>query len=307
VSAEGGTRAVVAALLSNLGIAASKLVAAVLTGSGSMLAEAVHSLADSGNQLLLLLGSRSARRLPDAEHPFGHGPARYFYAFVVAVVLFTLGALFALVEGVNKLRHPHQVNDAAVAFGVLVVSIALESLSFRTAVAAANPARGGRSWWAFIRQSKSPELPVVLLEDAAALVGLALALVGLALTSAPGDGRWDAVATLAIAALLGAVAAVLAVEMRSLLIGEAASAAELEAIRAALVDGVAVLSVIHLRTMHLGPEELLLGAKVEMDQTLVLSDVAKEIDAAEARVRAVVPSATLMYVEPDVRRGPEAQ
>jgi cation diffusion facilitator family transporter len=302
VSAGGGTRAVVAALLANLGIAASKFVAALLTGSGSMLAEAVHSLADSGNQVLLLFGSRSARRAPDAEHPFGHGPARYFYAFVVAVVLFTLGSLFALLEGIEKLHNPHEVDSPTIAIVVLALSIVLESLSFRTAIREANPLRRGRSWTAFVKQSKSPELPVVLLEDLAALVGLVLAMVGVVLTVVTGDVMWDALGTLSIAALLAVVAAILAVEMRSLLIGEAASQEEIAEIRTALVDGQHVTEVIHLRTMHLGPEEILVAAKVAMAPALQLPEIARAIDEAESRVRQVVPSATLMYVEPDVLR-----
>ena len=234
MSAEGGAKAVLAALLANLGIAVSKFVAFLVTGSSSLLAESVHSLADCGNQGLLLLGRRTARRAADETHPFGYGRDRYFYAFVVSVVLFTLGSLFALYEGIHKITNPEPIESAAVAIGVLLVAIVLESLSFRTAIKEANPVRGGRSWPGFIRHTTSPDLPVILLEDAAALLGLVFALVGVVLAELTGSPIWDGIGTLAIGVLLGLVAAVLAVEMKSLLIGESATAGQVRAIRTAL-------------------------------------------------------------------------
>lgn len=220
---EGSTRAIWAAFLANLGIAIVKFVAFLFTGAASMLAESIHSVADTGNQALLTLGGRRGRQAPTAAHPFGFGRERYFWAFLVAVVLFTLGSLFALFEGYEKLRHPHAIESPGWAFGALLVAIALESWSLRTAVQEADKVRAGLSWWAFIRRSKSPELPVVLLEDVGALLGLGCALVGVSLAVVTGESRFDAVGSIAIGLLLGVIAVTLGIEMRSLLIGEAAS------------------------------------------------------------------------------------
>jgi cation diffusion facilitator family transporter len=302
MSTGGGRKAVIAALLANLGIAVSKLVAFAITRSSSMLAESVHSLADSGNQWLLLFGAKRAQVAADEEHPFGHGTARYFWAFVVAVVLFTVGGAFALYEGVEKLMHPHHLDSPAVAIIVLVVAVGLEGLSMRTAVREARPQLGGRTYWRFIRETKTPELPVVLLEDSAALVGLLLALAGVSLTAATGEPAWDAMGTVAIGLLLVTVAGVLAVEMHSLLIGEAASPDVVAAIRTALTGNGDFERVIHLRTMHLGPDELLVAAKVATPPGGRTETLAVQIDAAERRVRAAVPAATIVFVEPDVDR-----
>ncbi len=299
---EGSTRAILAAFLANLGIAIAKFVAFLFTGAASMLAESIHSVADTGNQALLALGGRSGRRAPTAAHPFGFGRERYFWAFLVAVVLFTLGSLFALFEGYEKLRHPRQIQSPAWAFGALLVAVALESWSLRTAVREAGKVRAGQSWWAFIRRSKSPELPVVLLEDVGALLGLGCALVGVSLAVVTGESRFDAVGSIAIGLLLGVIAVTLGTEMQSLLIGEAAGQAEVAAIRAALIDGPVVRRLIHVRTLQLGPDELLVGAKVEFDAALSFAEVAEAIDEAEQRVRAKVPSARVIYLEPDCYR-----
>ena len=303
MSSSGGSKAIVAALTANLGIAATKFVAFALTQSSSMLAEAIHSVADSGNQLLLLLGSKRASRPASAEHPFGYGGQRYIYAFIVSIVLFSVGGLFALYEALHKWQHPEPITGTWwwVPLVVLGVAIGLETFSFRTAIAESNPLRGNQSWVQFIRTAKAPELPVVLLEDAAALLGLVFAFFGVAMTLATGDGRWDAVGTGLIGVLLVCVAAVLAVEMSSLLIGEAASTADVAAIETALVGGL-LQRIIHLRTLHLGPEELLVAAKVAVDPQVSVADVARAIDEAEARVRAAVPIAQLIYIEPDVQR-----
>ena len=303
MSASGGNKAIVAALGANLAIAAAKFVGFLVTRSSSMLAEAIHSLADSGNQVLLLVGGKRARREADDRHPFGYGRERYFYAFVVSVVLFTVGSLFAIYEGIEKIRHPHHLDSAIVAIGILSFAIVAEAFSFRTAISETRPLKVGMSWVAFIRHAKSPELPVVLLEDLAALVGLVLALLGVGLTVVTDDPIWDGVGTLSIGLLLGAVAVVLAVEMKGLLIGESASRASVDAIRAALVDGSTVTRVIHLKTLHLGPDELLVAAKIAVDPTLGLPEIARAIDAAEVRVRAVEPLARQMYLEPDLDRG----
>jgi cation diffusion facilitator family transporter len=303
VSASGGSRAIVAALGANVGIAVTKFIAAALTGSSSMLAEAIHSVADSGNQVLLLIGGRRSRREATAKHPFGYGRERYVYAFIVSVVLFTVGGLFAIYEGVHKLMHPEPIHSWQwVPVTVLVVSIGLESFSFRTAVQETNPLRAGSGWAAFIRGARAPELPVVLLEDAAALVGLVFALFGVGLTLITDNGIWDGLGTLAIGALLVVVAVILAIEMKSLLIGESATGDQVEAIEAALLGGPEVERVIHLRTLHLGPDELLVGAKIAVAHDETAQAVARAIDAAEARIRTAVPIARVIYLEPDIYR-----
>lgn len=298
----GGTRAIVAALAANLGIAATKFVAFLLTSSSAMLAEAVHSVADSGNQLLLLVGGRRARREADDRHPFGYGRERYVFAFVVSVVLFSVGGLFALYEAYHKWHDPHPITAWQwVPVVVLLVAIGLESYSFRTAIHESNLVRGKQSWPQFVRTAKAPELPVVLLEDLGALIGLVFALVGVGLTLLTGNGLWDAAGTACIGALLVVIAVVLAIETKSLLLGEGATEADLARIRAALV-GDGVPSVIHLRTLHLGPEELLVAAKIEVPAAESAADVAAAIDAAEQRVRTAVPIALVIYLEPDLRR-----
>jgi cation diffusion facilitator family transporter len=302
VSSGGGGKAVAAALGANLGIAVIKFVAFAITGSSSMLAEGVHSVVDSGNQGLLLVGARSSRRRASADHPFGYGRDRYVYAFLVALLLFSAGGLFAVWEGIGKIRHPHHLDSPVVAVAVLVIAIALEGYSLRTAVGESRHHKGGDSWIGFVRHAKIPELPAVLLEDVAALTGLGLALLGVLLAEVTDDPVWDGVGTVAIGALLISVAGLLVVETKSLLVGEAAAPAQVRAIEAALVGG-PVERVIHLRTMHLGPEELLVGAKLALPGRVSLGDVASAIDAAEQRVRAAVPIARVIYLEPDLDRG----
>ncbi|GAB3594696.1 cation diffusion facilitator family transporter [Angustibacter peucedani] len=306
MAAGGGTTAIVAALAANLGIAVTKFVAFLLTRSSSMLAEAIHSLADSGNQVLLLVGGKRAQRQATPQHPFGYGRERYVYGFVVSIVLFTVGGLFALYEAWHKWHDPHGIHAWQwVPVAVLVAAIGMEGFSFRTAVRESNHVRGQRSWKDFVRTAKAPELPVILLEDLAALVGLVLALFGVVMTLLTDDGRWDAVGTAMIGLLLVVVAAVLAVEMKSLLLGEGATPENVRAVEAALV-GDGVTSVIHMKTLHLGPEELLVAAKIAVPATDSAADVADAIDGAERRVRAAVPIARVIYLEPDVRR-PAAQ
>lgn len=303
MSTEGNTRAIIAALCANLGIAVTKFVAYLLTGSSAMLAESIHSVADSGNQALLLVGGRRARRRPTAEHPFGYGHERYVYAFLVAIVLFSLGGLFALYEAWHKISDPHPITAWHwVPLVVLVVAVAMESMSLRTAVRESNAVRGGIGWVQFIRRSKSPELPVVLLEDFGALVGLVFALAGVGLTLLTGNGVWDGVGTAAIGVLLVTIAAVLALEVKSLLIGEAASGEHVRLIEQAITARSDVHSVIHMRTLHLGPEELLVAAKIAIDSEDSAREIARAIDGAEARIRAAVPIARLIYLEPDLLR-----
>lgn len=302
MSDEHEVRAVVAALGANVGIAVLKFLAFGITGSSSMLAEGVHSVADSGNQLLLLVGRRRSGREPTPQHPFGYGRDRYIAAFLVALVLFSLGGLFALYEGWHKISHPHAIEDWPWAIGVLLGAVCLEAFSFHTGVRQSNRVRGGASWIQFIRRAKAPELPVVLLEDSAALLGLAAALAGVSAAVVTGDGRWDGAGTLAIGVLLVSVATVLGIETKSLLLGEAASRETVQAICDALVDGTMVPEVIHLRTLHLAPDELLVAAKIAVNHDDTAAEVARAIDEAEARVRTAVPIARVIYLEPDILR-----
>ena len=302
---EGSRKAIVAAFLANLGIAIAKFVGFALTGAASLLAEALHSVADTGNQSLLFLGGRRARRMPTPEHPFGYGHERYFWAFVVALMLFSLGGLFAMFEGIEKLLHPHEIESATIALAVLGVAIVLEAFSFRTAFRETRAVKGDESWWRFIRRSKSPELPVVLLEDTGALLGLGLAFAGVTLAEVTGNPRWDALGSVGIGILLIVIAIVLAAEMKSLLIGESATAPTEAAVRAAITDGNEVRRIIHLRTLHLGPDELLVAAKIDIDAASV-PDLAHAIDTVEGRVRAAVPIARLIYLEPDLYRSEAA-
>ena len=304
MSVEGGTRAIIAAMFANLGIALTKFVAFLITTSSSMLAEAVHSLADTGNQALLLIGGRQSRRRATPEHPFGYGRDRYIYAFIVSVVLFSVGGLFALYEGYHKIVDPHPIERWYVAVGVLLVAIALEGFSFRTAIVESNKVRSKQSWPEFVRRAKAPELPVVLLEDLGALIGLNFALIGVVLAVWTGNGVWDGIGTVGIGLLLVVIAAVLAVEMKSLLLGEAASPVAQERIKAALMSQTGVDSIIHIRTLHLGPDELLVAAKIAVNGSATAAEVAATIDAAEAAIRAVEPTARNIYLEPDIRRAP---
>ncbi len=307
MSTEGGTRAILAALMANLGIAVTKFVAFLLTGSSSMLAESVHSVADSSNQGLLLLGGRRARKQATPEHPFGYGRERYFWAFVVSIVLFSIGGLFALYEAYHKYQHPEPITAWAwVPVVVLVVAIALESFSFRTAIVESNHVRGKRSWGEFIRSAKAPELPVILLEDFAALLGLVFALSGVVLTLITGNGVWDAVGTALIGVLLVTVAFVLSVEMKSLLLGEAATVENVRAIETAIDAAPGIDRVIHMRTLHIGPEELIVAAKVAVAHSDTGNVIADTINVAELRARQAVPDLTLLlYLEPDIDHGAE--
>ncbi|MGW2414124.1 cation diffusion facilitator family transporter [Streptomyces tubercidicus] len=300
MSASGGTKAIVAALGANLAIAAAKFVAFAFSGSSSMLAEGVHSVADSGNQGLLLLGGKKAKRAATAEHPFGYGRERYIYGFLVSIVLFTIGGVFALYEGYEKIHEPHALDNWYWPVGVLVFAIIAEGFSFRTAIKESNELRGQQTWAQFVRRAKAPELPVVLLEDFGALVGLVLALGGVGLTLATGDGIWDGIGTMCIGALLVLIALVLAAETKSLLLGEAAGPEQVAKIRAAVVDGEVVTRVIHMRTLHLGPDELLVAAKIAVQHDDTATEIARAINAAESRIREAVPIARVIYLEPDI-------
>ncbi|SDT69909.1 cation diffusion facilitator family transporter [Actinoplanes derwentensis] len=309
MSAEGGTKAIVAALSANLGIAVTKFGAFLLTSSSSMLAESIHSVADSGNQLLLLIGGKRARRAATPEHPFGYGRERYIYAFIVSIVLFSVGGLFALYEGYHKFQESlHAENGGAITSWhwvpvvVLVVATGLESYSFYTAITESNHTRGDTSWVDFVRRSKAPELPVVLLEDFGALIGLILALFGVGMTLATGDGRWDAIGTGAIGVLLVGIAATLAIETKSLLLGESANPEAVRKIEQAILAGDGVERIIHMKTLHLGPEELLVAVKIAVPKSETAEEVARHIDQTEVRIREAVPIARVIYIEPDIYR-----
>ncbi len=304
MSTGGGARAIIAALSANAGIALAKFAGFVVTGSSSMLAESVHSLADTVNQALLLLGRRTSRRRATTAHPFGFGRERYLYGFVVALLLFTLGAVFAVYEGVHKVADPHPLDEPLVAVIILVLAMGMEGFSFRTAVSESREHKDrDESWWRFVRDAKIPELPLVLAEDTGALIGLVFALCGVVLSVLTGDPVWDGIGTLAIGVLLGVIALTLIVEMKSLLIGEGADPDLLETITGELVGG-RVERVIHIRTQYLGPDELLVAAKIALVPDITLREVARAIDEAEARVRASVPQAKLIYLEPDLDRDP---
>ncbi len=298
---DGSRRAIIAAFFANLGIAIAKFVGFVITGSASMLAEGVHSVADTSNQGLLFYGGTAARRSATPAHPFGYGRERYFWSFAVALVLFSAGGAFALWEGIKKFQDPHEIESLSVAVGILVVGILLESYSLWTAIKESRRVKDPNiSWWAFIRTSKQPELPVVLLEDIGAETGLFLALGGVLMADATDNPRWDAVGSMSIGVLLIVIAVILMVEMKSLLIGEAAGAKDREEIIAALENGPHVQRLIHIRTQHIGPDEILVGAKLEFDATLTTDQLVAAINATEDAVRVAEPRVTVIYVEPDV-------
>ncbi len=294
----GNRRVVLAALMANMGIAIAKFVAWAFTGSAAMLAEAVHSVADTGNQALLFLGGRRAQKPPSREHPFGYGRERYFWAFVVALILFSMGSLFALYEGYHRLVDPHPITSPAWAIAVLTIGIGLEGFALRTAVRAAEQERGELGWWQFIRRARSPEIPVVLLEDVGAVIGLVVALVGVALTTFTGDARFDAMGSLAIGLLLGVIAIVLAREMKSLLIGEGARDAHIDHIRSTIRADREIVAIHDLRTLHLGPERLLVVARLELDAELGFGAVSAALDRVEAALRQTLPLVSDVYLEP---------
>lgn len=300
---DGSRRAIIAAFFANLGIALAKFIGFLITGSAGLLAEAGHSLADTGNQALLMFGGKRSRRAPNASHQFGFGNERFFWAFVVALVLFSGGGLFALYEGTQKLIHPHQAESIGVAVAILLAAVALESFSLATAVREVRHIKDpAMSYWRFIRTSKQPELPIVLLEDIGAQIGLMFALFGLMMTSITDNARWDALGSVAIGLLLTVIASILAVRMKALLIGESASAVDQATVVDALAGSPYVTRLIHVRTLHLGPDEVMVAAKLEFERDLSMSDLAAAVDAAEASLRQAVPTVTLIYIEPDLYR-----
>jgi cation diffusion facilitator family transporter len=302
MSTEGGTKAVVAALMANTGIAISKFVAFAITGSTSMLSEAIHSVADALNQVLLLVGGKRSKRVADDQYQFGYGRVRYVYGFMVAIVLFVVGGIYSLYEGWHKWNHPEPVTDHWIAIGVLSIAIILETFSFRTAIVETNKVRGKRSFAKFVRDARQPELPVILLEDFGALIGLVFAMFGVSAAVITGDGRWDGMGAMAIGSLLIVIAIILVREMSAMLIGEGALPEEYDAVKAALESAPLIERVIHLRTLHVGPDALLVGAKIAITKHDSAQDIAQGIDEAERLLRIAVPSAQYVFLEPDLDR-----
>ena len=306
MSTEGGTKAVIAALMANTGIAISKFVAFAITGSTSMLSEAIHSVADSLNQVLLLVGGKRSKRVADDKYQFGYGRVRYVYGFMVAIVLFMVGGIYSLYEGWHKWSHPEPVTDYWVAIGVLSIAILLETFSFRTAIIETNKVRGKRSIAKFVKDARQPELPVILLEDFGALIGLVFALVGVSAAVITGDGRWDGMGAMAIGSLLIVIAIILVREMSAMLVGEGALPEEYDAVQAALESAPLVERVIHLRTLHVGPDSLLVGAKIAIAKTDSAEDIVRGIDEAGRLLRIAVPSAQYVFLEPDLDKGKQS-
>nr|WP_228266193.1 cation diffusion facilitator family transporter [Microlunatus elymi] len=296
----------IAALLANTFIAVLKFAGWALTGASSMLAEAIHSVADTGNQFLLLIGGRRAKKEATAEHPFGYGRERYVFAFMVAIVMFSIGGVFALYEAYHKLEeilaghHDDLGRWWWVPIVILIGAIIAEGLSLRTAIGESNKARGSQRLSRFIRSAKAPELPVVLLEDSAAVIGLVFALFGVVLTKITGNGIFDVIGTALIGLLLVAVAITLATETKSLLLGEAASPQAIDKINSALVGTEGVDRVIHMKTLHLGPEEIMVAAKIAVSPEDSATEVAGLINRAESAIRAAEPMVTALYLEPDI-------
>ncbi|MGA7228894.1 MAG: cation diffusion facilitator family transporter [Acidimicrobiia bacterium] len=300
MSTGGNTKAILAAMLANAGIAVAKFVAFLVTGSASLLAESIHSLADTSNQGLLILGGKRAKKIADDRHQFGYGRERYFWGFIVAMVLFSLGGVFSIFEGIEKIRDPHELESLGWAIGVVIFAMLMEGWSFRTAAMEAAKVKGSRSYWQFVRWSRSPELPVVLLEDAGALVGLTFALAGVSLSAITGDAFWDGVGTLGIGVLLVLIAVTLTIEMQSLLIGESATTDDVATIVRVVTANEAVTRIIDLRTQHLGPDELLVAGKIEFDRSLRAPEVSRAIDQVETSIREAVPLSMRIYIEPDI-------
>jgi cation diffusion facilitator family transporter len=299
----GPTRrvAVLTALAANVAVAVAKAAAAAITGSSAMLAESLHSVADSVNEILLIVGARRARRPADLRHPFGHARYRYLYAFVVSLAVFWIGGVLSVIEGVEHLMAGERVRDPRWALGILVLAAALEGWSLLTTTRAWRGAKGGLSWKRLVRDTKAPDLIVVFLEDVGAIVGVAIAAAGLTLTAITGEGAWDALASIAIGILLMAVGLLVNRETQSLLVGEAATVEIVGAIRDAIAGTDGVDGVRELRTIHIGPDDLVVAAGVWVDPRRTATAISRSINEAERRVRAVAPFRTIVTIEPRVK------
>jgi cation diffusion facilitator family transporter len=291
-------RAVLYALGANSGILIAKGTAAAITGSSAMLAEAIHSAADCGNQVLLLRGMKEAKREPDAKHPLGYGNVVYFWAFLVAVLLFTVGGMFSVYEGWHKLHEPEPMSNAMVAIGVLVVSIVLEAFSLAGCVREIRKVSGGMSLWKFFRVSRNSELIIVLGEDIAALAGLALALIAILLALATGNPMFDALGSMAVGVLLIFVAILLSLEIKALITGESAEAETENAIRVFLTARSEVAEVYSLLTLQMG-QGIMLAIKARMKETGSATAMIQDINRVEADLRAAFPAVRWCFFEPD--------
>jgi cation diffusion facilitator family transporter len=300
MAAGGSNRTVLTALFANFGIAVAKFVGFSITGASSMLAESIHSLADTTNQGLLLIGGKRASKDANDTFHFGYGRERYFWSFVVALLLFSVGAGYALYEGIIKIRDPHEISNLPVAIGILLFAMLLEAYAFSTAFREASRIRGDRNWWQFIRTTRNPELPVVLLEDSGAMLGLLVALGGLGMSELTDDAIWDGIATFVIGLILASIAVTLAVEMKSLLIGESASVEHEQLIASVFANEPSIERVIDVKTQHIGPEDLLVAARVKFDASLAGDDLALAIDGVHARLKEAVPIADFIYIEPEL-------
>ena len=292
------------ALGANVAVAIAKGIAAAITGSSAVLAESLHSVADSVNEILLLVGARRAVRPADLRHPFGHARYRYLYAFVVSLAVFWIGGVLSVLEGVNHLVTREEIVDPRWAFAVLALAALLDGWSLRTTKLAWRGAKGELSWRRVIRDTKAPDLIVVFLEDVGALAGVAIAAIGLGLTTITDDGTWDAIASIAIGILLMAIGLVVNRETQSLLVGEAAAVDVVAAIRDAIASTAGIDGVRELRTIHIGPDDLVVAAGVWVDASSSATAISRSLDNAERRVREVAPFRTVVVIEPRVRDRP---
>jgi len=292
--------AVLVALAANLAVAAAKLGAFLITRSSALLAESLHSLADSANEILLLVGARRSSRPADRRHPFGHARFRYVYAFLVSLTVFWIGGVFAVVEGIAHLASSEPIEDPRWAFGVLAIGALLDGWSLRTTLRSGRSAKGLMSWRQLVRVTKAPELIVIFLEDLGALIGISIAAIGVGLATITGVVVWDAIASIAIGLLLMAIGLVVNRETQSLLLGESATAEMETRIRDAIATTAGIDGVVNLRTIHLGPDDLVIAAAITVDGATDATAIAKSIVDAEASVRAAMPFRTVIYLEPRV-------
>jgi cation diffusion facilitator family transporter len=293
--------ALLTALAANVAVAVAKGIAAAITGSSAVLAESLHSVADSVNEILLIVGARRAGRPADLQHPFGHGRYRYLYAFVVSLAVFWIGGVLSVVEGVDHLLTREDIGDPRWALGVLALGALLDGWSLRTTTLAWRGAKGELTWRRLIRDTKAPDLIVVFLEDVGAIAGVAIAAVGVTLTTITHDGIWDAIASIAIGILLMAIGMVVNRETQSLLVGESAAADVVATISDAIETTEGIDGVRELRTIHIGPDDLVVAAGVWVDAASSATAISRAIDDAERRVLAVAPFRTVVTIEPRVR------
>jgi cation diffusion facilitator family transporter len=304
----GDTKHIIQSLVANSAIATAKGVAAVITGSGALLAETIHSAADCGNQLLLLMGVKRSRKPPDAKHPLGYGRAVYFWSFMVALLLFTGGGMFSIYEGVHKYRHPETPGDGLwLGIGILAFSLAIEGWATFSNIVELNKRRRGKPFMRYLRETKDSDLVVIFGENSAAVLGLTLALIAIVIAKQTGDGRWDAVGSLAIGVVLIGVAVFLAIEVKSLLLGESADPELDAAVRELVKEEPAVEDLMQLISIQQGPGEVMVMLKLRFATNLTSEQVATGIDTFESKLRARRPEVRWLFVEPDLHDKPGAR